>query len=80
MRMVHQLKSRHPMQRKKARKRQMKNWNAYPTTSARIAIGRRQTVSIIRIFLHLACSGVGGGIAGGQQTAPAPISNYYYTL
>lgn len=74
------MNSRHPMHRKKARKRQIKNWKAWPTTNDRIAMGRRQMVRIIRIFLHFACSAVGGSRAGGQQTAPAPIRSIIYTL
>ena len=57
----------------------MKIWNLSPAAAPNIHTGIRANANIRNSFLHLACSGVGGSIAGGQHIL-APIEYNIYKL
>lgn len=50
----------------------MKIWNLSPAAPPNMHTGIRANAKALNNFLHLACSGVGGSTAGGQQIS-API-------
>ena len=50
----------------------MKKEKPYPASSDSTKTGMMATASTCSMRTHLASSGVGGSMAGGQHTAPAP--------